>query len=517
MLVPMCQVLIVGGGTAGWLTAAVIAAERRALGDSATRVTLVESPDIPTIGVGEGTWPSMRATLRRIGLNESDLLHRTQASFKQGTQFIGWSGRSTQDIYYHPFSLPGESTTLNLAPYWLHYGSKKSFAAFVTPQARLIERGLAPKQVDTPEYAFAVNYAYHLDAGMFAELLKEHAVRTLGVRHLRANVEHIVGAKGRDIEALKLDNGELLEADLFIDCTGQRALLLDGHLGIQRIEVKDVLFNDSAIAVQVPHASADAPVASATISTATKIGWIWDIALQTRRGIGHVFSSAHADEQEAKLILQNHVRADPLLASSDLGEDAYRTIRFQTGYRERFWVGNCVAVGLSAGFVEPLEASAIALIEQSAAMIGRTLPMDAETMPVVAKRFNAKFSYHWQQIIAFLKLHYALSTRSDSEYWRAHVCKASWPDSLRDNLTLWHGRAPDYHDAPMLDELFPSASFSYVLYGMGFQPTRVPAPPPGAEFDRAEAALHGVRESTLKFSKGLPTNRSLIASILARN
>ena len=138
-------------------------------------------------------------------------------------------------------------------------------------------------------------------------------------------------------------------------------------------------------------------------------------------------------------------------------------------------------------------------------------------MSVAANRFNAKFSYHWQQIISFLKLHYALSARSDSEYWREHSCRASWPDSLRENLTLWHGRPPDYHDAPMLDELFPSASFSYVLYGMGFRPTQVPAPPRGTEFERAEAALHRVRESTLKFTKGLPTNRALIASVLERN
>ena len=514
MMVPIREVLVVGGGTAGWLTAAVVVAERRALGDMITRVTLVESPDIPTIGVGEGTWPSMRTTLQRIGLPESELLRQSQASFKQGTKFVGWSGRSGQDIYYHPFSLPAEDITLNLAPYWLHHGSKRSFAEFVTPQAGVIEQGLAPKQIGIPDYAFAVNYAYHLDAGKFAQLLKEHAIAKLGVRHVVANVSQVIGTQGKEIEALMLDNGQELVADLFVDCTGQKALLLDGHMGIKRVEIDQVLFNDSAIAVQVPHAFEDTPIASATISTATRIGWIWDIALQTRRGVGHVFSSAHASEQEAKSILQTYVSDDPLLASSNLDEDAYRTIRFQTGYREQFWAGNCVAVGLSAGFVEPLEASAIALIEQSAAMIGRTLPMERQAMPVVAKRFNDKFSYHWQQIIGFLKLHYAISLRSDSEYWRAHSCQTSWPDSLRDNLTLWHGRPPDYHDAPMLDELFPSASFSYVLYGMGFRPTQVPAPPRGTEFDRAETALHRVRESTLKFTKGLPTNRALIASML---
>ena len=280
MMVSKYEVLVVGGGTAGWLTAAVIAAERRALGDTTSRVTLVESPDIPTMGVGEGTWPSMRATLQayRAQRIRTVTVHPSELQAGYAIRWLVGAGRRRHLL--SPLQPSGqrqhpESGSLLAALRW-----KKKLRGVCHTPACVIERGLAPKQIDTPEYAFAVNYAYHLDAGKFAELLKEHAVARLGVRHLRANVEQIVGTKGHDIEALKLDSGERLEADLFIDCTGQRALLLDGHMGVKRVKVDQVLFNDSAIAVQVPHAFEDTPIASATISTATKIGWIWDIAFR---------------------------------------------------------------------------------------------------------------------------------------------------------------------------------------------------------------------------------------------
>ena len=212
------KVVIVGGGSAGWITANVVAAECRRTG---REVSLVESPDVPTIGVGEGTWPSMRTTLRRIGLSETEFVRRCDASFKQGTRFHGWSGRSERDAYSHPFSLPVEYASLNPATHWLASGASTPFANFVTPQARVIELGLAPKQVATPEYAFAFNYAYHLDAGRFASLLQERALGG-GVRYIVGNVEHVEPSPDGDIVALALDTGERLEGDLFIDCTGQR-------------------------------------------------------------------------------------------------------------------------------------------------------------------------------------------------------------------------------------------------------------------------------------------------------
>ena len=293
---PTRKVLIVGGGAAGWITASMLAAERRRRNDALPQVALVESPDLPIIGVGEGTWPSMRMTLQRIGLAEDQLVRDCEASFKQGTRFFGWSGRQGADAYCHPFSWPAEYASLNPARHWLAQGNGSPFAEAVTPQASVIEKGLAPKQASAPEYAFTVNYGYHLDAVKFAALLRRHALDELGVTRISGTVEHIESHPDGDLAALVLDNGQRVEGDLFVDCTGQRALLIGQHYGRGLVSAADWLFNDRAIAVQVPYADPEQdPIASATCATAQAAGWIWDIGLQTRRGLGYVHSQACAD------------------------------------------------------------------------------------------------------------------------------------------------------------------------------------------------------------------------------
>ncbi len=513
---PTRKIVIVGGGAAGWIAASVIAAESRKRGESGTQVALIESPDIPIIGVGEGTWPSMRGTLQRIGLAEDDLIRECHASFKQGTRFRDWSGRSESPQYLHPFSLPLEYADLNPARFWLAHGAGTAFAELVTPQARVIELGLAPKQFDAPQYAFSVNYGYHFDAGAFAVLLRNHAQQNLGVRYIAANVVQVEAGAEADIAAVHLDTGERVPGDLWVDCTGQKALLIDGHCGSPFVSVKDVLFNDRAIAVQVPFADPQAPIAPVTISTAKPHGWIWDIGLSSRRGLGYVHSSSHVDEAAAQAELEAYVRETS--PGVDPAKLKFRTIPFEPGFRERFWVGNCVAVGLSAGFIEPLEASALVLIEQSAAIIGEQLPRDRAIMDVVANRFNDKMRYHWQRIIEFLKLHYAVSARKDSDYWRENRAPESWPEGLRGKITLWRQQTPWHDDAPRLDELFPSASYQYVLYGMGFRPSYTDAA--GANDarmrKRADAVFHGVRMKARQMERLLPTTRELVGAIARR-
>ncbi len=510
---PTARVVIVGGGTAGWITAGLLAADHGRSKEHRIRVTLVESPDVPTIGVGEGTWPSMRATLQRIGIAELDLIRECDASFKQGTHFRNWAADGTD--YYHPFSLPVDWPTLPLTTYWLDGNSSASFAEFVTPQARVIEAGLGPREAGMPPYSHVVNYGYHFDAGKFAKLLHEHTVDKLGVNYVSANVEQIEAAADGDISGLRLDTGEVLEGDLFVDCTGQRSLLLGQHFGVEFVSVKDVLFNDRAIAVQVPHESPTDPIASATVSTAVDAGWIWDIALRSRRGIGYVHSSAHAGEDEAIATVQAYVR-DRFPATS-LDDLAFRTIPFEPGYREAFWVRNCVAIGLSAGFIEPLEASALALIEQSAMLLSRQFPADRELMRIVARRFNAKLDYHWQRVIEFLKLHYVLSRREDTPYWTDNRNLEHCPPELADKLALWEQQAPCYDDAPHVDELFPSASYQYVLYGMGFHPKlrRGVGSASQEERQRVDSALHQSAEKLRQMRARLPTNRQLLEELIA--
>lgn len=516
--------MIVGGGTAGWITACVVAAESCRRKDAPVRVVLVESPDVPAIGVGEGTWPSMRMTLQRIGLSEDEFIRDCQASFKQGTRFRDWSGGAHTAAYTHPFSFPADYAELNPARFWFAQANRSAFADLVTPQARVIDLGLAPKQANAPPYAFTVNYGYHLDAGKFAAMLHRHAVDRLGVRYISGNVVRIdphraadgASCGDADIGAVALDTGEVIAGDLFVDCTGQQALLIEGHYGSRLVPVRDTLFNDRAVAVQVPYADPCGPIASATLATAKAHGWIWDIGLAGRRGVGYVHSSAHVDEEPARAALEDYVAETS--AGVDAARLSYRTIPFEPGYRDKVWVRNCVAVGLSAGFVEPLEASALALIEQSAAFIGEQLPRDRSIMDVVADRFNAKMRYHWARIVEFLKLHYATSMRGDSDYWKENRERSSWPDSLRRKMILWRQQPPWHDDAPRLDELFPSASYQYVLYGMGFMPRYADSGSARHERLRQRAAdtFRRTRARAREMARLLPTTRDLVTAVTRR-
>ncbi len=509
---PIRKIVIAGGGSAGWICASVIAAHTR--GGDGIEISLVESPDIPIIGVGEGTWPSMRKTLQGIGLPEASLIRACGASFKQGTLFRGWSGRNGCNDYLHPFSLPTQYADLNPAKVWLAHGARGDFAELVTPQAQVIRKGLAPRQASAPQYAFSVNYGYHFDAAGFAKLLHRHATKNLGVKYISGNIAQIESLPDGDIAALQLSGGERIAGDLFIDCTGHKALLISGLPGSKLRPARDTLFNDRAIAVQVPYGEADAPIAPVTVATAQPAGWIWDIGLSRRRGIGHVHSSAHCEEEDARAELERYIaQSSPGIDPAGLD---YRTIDFQPGHRERFWIRNCVAAGLSAGFVEPLEASALVLVEQSAAFIGEQLPRERAIMDVLANRFNEKMRYHWRGIIDFLKLHYAVSERADSEYWRQHRNPQSWPGSLQDKMTLWRQQTPWHEDAPRLDELFPSASYQYVLYGMGYRPPHAPNVGSEAERRRADEVFHDIRQKAADMTRLLPDTRELVKAMADR-
>ncbi len=501
------QVVILGGGSAGWITAAVLAVELGGSDPGAVKITLIESPDTPAIGVGEGTWPSMRETLQRIGLHEVDLVRGCDAAFKQGSRFNGWVNGNEGDAYYHPFSLPQGYGEADLVGGWLSQSPDQPFAETVSAQPHLCTERLAPKQTSTPDFGAVVNYGYHFDAVKMGLLLRKHAVDKLGVRHVADEVTTVHTHENGDIAALETKAHGKITGDLFIDCSGLASLLIGKHYGIAMRSQQHVLFNDSALALQVPYAEANAPLASATIATAYPEGWTWDIGLPTRRGMGMVYSSAHTTQEAATAALHNHIRKTG--GPSDLA--APRLIRFTPGYREQFWHRNCVAVGLSSGFIEPLEASALALVELSAAMIRDEFPANRADMDLVAKRFNDAFTYRWARIIDFLKLHYVLSQRDDSDYWRDHRNPASMPERLGELLQLWHHRAPYRNDLFRIEEVFPAASYQYVLYGMGFKPKL--ANPRPARLAQAQACFQNSAIITKRFLGGLPRHRDLINHI----
>lgn len=502
------SVCIVGGGSAGWLSAALIAARHpRDADGGGLEVTLVESKRIGIVGVGEGTWPTMRHTLKKVGVSETDFIRACNASFKQGAKFARWRTGAVDDFYYHPLVLPEGFPSVDLAPHWNAQAvtgeTPASFSDAVCFQESLCERHLAPKLMTSPEYAGVANYAYHLDAGRFADFMRDHCVEKLGVRHVVDDVVRVEQAEDGDIAAVLTAEHGRLAADLFVDCSGFASLLLGETLGVPFIDRSDVLFIDRALAVQVPNESDDAPIASHTISTGQRHGWIWDIGLQNRRGVGYVYSSRHAGSEAVERELAAYV-------GPAFDKLTPREITIRSGHRETFWKGNCVAVGLSAGFLEPLEASALVLIELSADYIATAMPATRGAMDIVARRFNDMTRYRWDRVIEFLKLHYMLTERDDTAFWRDNRDAATIPQALADQIELWRHAPPGEHDFASAHEMFPAASYQYVLYGMGFRTD------PGAAGRRApDAAAAGQAfarnvANKQKLAGMMPTNRELL-------
>jgi Dehydrogenases (flavoproteins) len=504
---PVKDIVIVGGGTAGWLAAAQIAARHQGRIKAGTfSVTLVESPSVAIIGVGEGTWPTIRTTLKKIGISETDFFRECDGAFKQGGKFARWTTGAENDFYYHPLVLPQGFHEINLVPHWLGSGGPRSFCDAVCVQGYLCDGGLAPKTIATPEYEGHANYSYHLDAGKFAPFVQRHATSKLGVRHVLANVVKVNQAENGDVTSLETKEAGVIGGDLFVDCTGFASLLLGQTLGVPFKPCSDVLFCDTALAVQVPYDRPDAPMTSQTTATAQKAGWIWDIGLITRRGIGHVYSSSHMSEEEAHDVLAAYV-------GPKIKDLKVRKIPIRSGHREQFWKNNVVAVGLAAGFLEPLESSAIVLGELSGKLIAEQMPATRGVMDIIAARFNEVTSYRWGRIIDFLKLHYCLTKRTDSQFWIDNADPATIPERLQDLLELWKYRSPWFFDEfDRLEEVFPAASYQYVLYGMGFR-TEVDPLDIAAEEGLARQLM---RENVLQAQKlktQLPSNREIVQKI----
>jgi tryptophan halogenase len=500
------NIVIVGGGTAGWLTAALIASQHQKTEQSPINITLIESSDIPTVGVGEGTWPTMKNTLKQIGISEKMFMSCCHATFKQGGKFVNWV-HGTNDFYYHPFTVPLGYNRIDLAPY---LDDVSQFSPLTNFQQALCEAGLAPKTMADIEYQsqFQCNYAYHLDAGKFATLLKNHCQQQFRVKHIVDTVHSVKLALNGDIDAVVLTKQGEVHGDLFVDCTGLQSLLLGKTLNIGFKSVERYLFNNRAVAIQVPYADPQQPIACHTIATAHEAGWTWDIGLTHRRGTGLVYSDQFATDEQAEQCLRQY------LGSSALDLDA-RVIKYDPGHREKWWHRNCVAVGMAAGFLEPLEATAIMLIELSARYIAENLPPTSEALPVIANRFNQQMSYRWQRIVDFLKLHYLLTQRKEP-YWQAHTDEATIPETLKEDLAMWQYRGPVTQDFNSAIELFPAASYQYVLYGMEFRPDFDSQRYLYQQHQQAETVLQSNQNLTQQLLKTLPKHRDFLEQWLAK-
>jgi tryptophan halogenase len=504
------QVVIVGGGTAGWLTAAKLAKHLGSKKAESVQVTLVESPDIPTVGVGEGTWPTMRKTLADLDIEEHDFINYCNASFKQATKFVNWKTPAVngQDsVYYHLFNSIVNADEFNLSPYWSLSDQQIDYANFVSPQALVCDNGFAPKTISNRGYDGLLNYAYHLDAGKFADFLKKISCERFGVKHISANV---VSANLNDIgEIASIETKELgqIRGDFFIDCTGTRCLLLGEALGIEFTPINDILFTDSAIAIQVPYQNENDEISSSTISTAHSAGWTWDIGLSNRRGTGYVYCSDFVSHDQAEQTLRDYIgpQAEQLSA---------RRIPIASGYRKKFWEKNCVAIGMSAAFVEPLEASAIFLIEASANMLCELFPRNKNQLLAIEKTFNDSFTYRWKRTIDFIKLHYFLSQRKEA-FWLENKSSNSVPDSLIEQLENWKHRPVSRYDFQNTFEPFIQDSYQYVLHGMGYVQELGSNASTFNKHSMVDSILMKNEKFKQHLQKNLPTNRELLTKVKA--
>lgn len=507
------SVVVVGGGAAGWLTASILAAHSQSYG-SAFSVTLIESPDIAMLGVGEGTWPTMRNTLRKIGINEDTFMVECLASFKQGSEFRQWVTGGQSDHYYHPFSLPHGFFDADTAGWWLSQTQKKPYAEQFSTQPTLCQWHKAPKQIQTPAYAAVANYGYHLDASRFADLLKRHGVATLGINHIVDHVDNIESANNGDISAVCGRTSGPVHGDLFIDCSGFNARLIGQHYGVELSPVRSVLRNNTALAVQASYQDSSSSIASATISTAQEAGWIWDIGLWHRKGVGYVFDGDACDDDTALAALMHYINQDSRVKPVKEGD--VRKIQFTPGYRKVIWQQNCVAVGTSAGFIEPLEASALMLIETTANAVCEQIGAGQCVMQLAAKHVNQSMNQRWERIIDFLKLHYVLSQRQDTPYWRYMSDITTASEQLQHWLAMWQYRVPLMSDFTYADELFPAASYLYVLYGMGYNSTLTHATATHPQVQQAKQFTEQVQQLSKQQLSGLPGNRELLAQIRQR-
>lgn len=438
------KILIVGGGSAGWMTAAYMDAVLNRNGRKRVDVTLIESPDVPRIGVGEATIPSINEFLAAVGIDEIEFVKRVDGTYKQAIKYVDWV-HGQGDYYYHAFGRfrqnPVDTTTVD----WLNSDRSIPFSHTISAQPAICDLRLAPKMFGPWELGTRLPYAYHMNALKFADYLCEIAT-SRGVRHVLDHVVDIEMAENGDISAVKTRTGDRIEADLFIDSTGFAAILIEKTMGVEWIDCSQWLLCDRAKTIQLPYEhSYPGYVLPNTLATAVSAGWIWEIPLQNRRAWGYVHASDFITEDDAEKELREFV--------GPIGDDfPARTIPFKVGFRAKPWVRNCVAVGLAGGFIEPLESTGLYLSELSALMLAEHFPFGDEMEPL-AFRFNRIMANRYLEIVDFINMHYCLTKRTDTPFWQEVQKPDRITDRLQAKLDFWRVKPPSVADFE--DQFFP--------------------------------------------------------------
>lgn len=487
------NVVIAGGGTAGWMAAALFAVHM-----PGAKVRLVESEEIGTIGVGESTIPPFLGLIKNLGINEQDFIQKTQASFKLGIRFNDWLRKDHS--YFHPFGQIGAAVDGNdFYHCWLkakmegHSSALQDFA----PASVMANMGkfMLPQKAQRSPIASA-NYALHVDAKLVAQYLRDHAEKHGTVRS-EGMIERVTQSEDGHIRSLVLKSGEEITGDLFVDCTGFRALLIGKTLGVGYESWEDQLLCNRAVVCQTENQGEPAPF---TLAHAQDYGWRWRIPLQHRSGNGYVFCKDYLSDDEATATLLKQVEGKVLAGPM--------IVPFTTGIRKEIWHKNCLALGLASGFIEPLESTAIHLVYRTLDFFFRYFP-DKSFDASLQADFNRRIYNDYDEIKDFIILHYCVTERDDTEFWK-RVRAAAIPDGLRAKLEVFRASGALRETGP--EELFRSPSWYSVLEGMGVRPYRYNFLTDRLDSEGLQRLLDEVKPQLRDFVRTLPALSEFLAS-----
>jgi tryptophan halogenase len=509
----MFKVVIVGGGSAGWMTAAYLS---KAL-DRGVDIQLVESSNIGTVGVGEATFSTIRLFFEFLGLQEEDWMYHCDASYKLAIRFVDWNAERRH--FYHPFQRFDSVEGTSIIEWWLKLKRDSApfdYSCFSVPaicdaqkSPRFENRHVFDSKVDAylssddPDKALLLEelkiqypYAYHFDASLIAKFMSEYA-RKRGVRQVIDDVQEIKLAENGFIHAIRTENHGLIEGDLFIDCTGFRGLLINKALNEPFISFAESLPCDRAVALQIPSHPESEGMNPYTTATALSSGWVWDIPLFHRTGTGYVYCSAFQSPEAAEQEFRQH------LGSRSNGCRANH-IKMRIGRNRNSWVKNCVAIGLASGFVEPLESTGIFFIQHGIEQLVSQFPrktFDEESI----KSYNRAVADVIDGVREFLTLHYAASTRNDTAFWKATKTDFLIPPELTERLTLWKKRLPTNRTINPRYHGFEAYSYSCMLLGLGHRPESSSPALDYKDESRALATLEGISREAYRLVQTLPS------------
>jgi len=467
------KVVIAGGGTAGWMAANLFATKWQHL---PIDIVLVESPDIGIIGVGEGSTPSLKRFFEILNISESDWMPQCNATYKLSITFAGWSPQSGVEAYSHPFT--SQVDTFTFKAFNMNCRTRRlGLDTHIKPGDFFINSVLSAQQKlphAPTNFPFEIDYGYHFDAYMLGGFLAKHA-KALGVTRVQQKIDSVKTDSTGNIRSLLLDNNEKIEGDLFIDCTGFASLLIGKTLQSPFESFSENLFNDAAVVFPTESLL---PLPLETQATALSCGWAWRIPLVNRTGNGYVYASKYLSAQEAEEELRNHLQLDQHAKA--------RHLKMRVGQRSQHWQNNCLAVGLSQGFIEPLEATALHLVQLTCEMFADNLCDNIGTLPVGEgwttegqKSFNKEIHNRFEKVRDYIVAHYKLNTRTDSQYWIDNRKNENLSASLMQVLSAWYQNKDMVAEINrlQLSEHFSANSWNAMLAGYGTFPTLASSQP----------------------------------------